>query len=55
MEYQNIKTFLQMSIFQIGLKKCLWLKKVENTVQWTYVISDLTGEEVVGTFYEREL
>ena len=22
---------------------------------WTYVISDLNGEEIVGTFYEKEL
>ena len=30
------------------------IKKVKNTVPWTYVISDLNGEEIVGTFYERE-
>ena len=22
---------------------------------WTYVISDLNGKEIVGTFYEKEL
>ena len=22
---------------------------------WTYVIEDLNGEEIVGTFYEKEL
>ena len=22
---------------------------------WTYVISDLNGEEIMGTFYEKEL
>ena len=22
---------------------------------WTYVINDLNGEEIVGTFYEKEL
>ena len=22
---------------------------------WTYVINDLNGEEIIGTFYEREL
>ena len=31
------------------------IKKVKNTVPWTYVISDLKGEEIVGTFYEKEL
>ena len=30
-------------------------KKVKNTVPWAYVISDLIGEEIVGTFYEKEL
>ena len=31
------------------------LKKVKNTVPWTYVINDLNGEEIIGTFYEKEL
>ena len=26
------------------------IKKVKNTVLWTYVNSDLNGEEIVGTF-----
>ena len=31
------------------------IKKVKNTVPWTYVINDLNDEEITGTFYEREL
>ena len=31
------------------------IKKVKNTVPWTYIISDLNGEEIVGTFYGNEL
>ena len=31
------------------------IKKVKNTVPWTYVISDLNGEEIVGTFYEKKI
>ena len=31
------------------------IKKVKNTVPWTYVITGLKGEEIVGTFYEKEL
>ena len=31
------------------------IKKVKNTVPWTYVITDLNGEENIGTFYEKEL
>ena len=31
------------------------IKKVKNAVPWTYVISDLKGEEIVGTFHEDKL
>ena len=29
--------------------------KIKNTVLWAYVINDLNGEEIVGTFYENKL
>ena len=44
LEYHNIKTFLQKGY-----------EKVKNTLPWTYVISDLKGEEIVEMFYEKEL
>ena len=31
------------------------IKNVKNTVPWTYVVNDVKGEEIVGTFYENEL
>ena len=31
------------------------IKKVKNTIPWTYVINDLNGEEIIGKFYEKEL
>ena len=31
------------------------IKKVKNTIPWTYVNNDLNGEEIIGTFYEKEL
>ena len=31
------------------------IKKVKNTVPWTYAINDLNGEVIIGTFYEKEL
>ena len=31
------------------------IKKTKNTVPWTYVLNDLNGEEIIGTFYENEL
>ena len=31
------------------------IKKVKNTVSQTYVINNLDGDEIIGTFYEKEL
>ena len=31
------------------------IKKVKKTVPWIYVINDLNDEEIIGTFYEKEL
>ena len=47
----NTKIFLQ----KVWSEEVFVIKRVENTVSWTYVINDLNGEEVVGTFYKKEL
>ena len=31
------------------------IKKIKNTLPWTYIISDFQGKEIVGMFYENEL
>ena len=31
------------------------VSNIKNTVPLTYVINDLNGEEIIGTFYEKEL
>ena len=31
------------------------VKKIKNTVTWTYVISDLNGEDIICSFYGKEL
>ena len=31
------------------------VSKIKNTVPWIYVINDLNGEEIIRTFYEKEL
>ena len=28
---------------------------IDNIVPWTYVINDVNGEKIVGTFYKKEL
>ena len=47
--------YLLKDIHLVGVKKSFIVKKIKNTVPWTYVISDLNGEEIVGSFYEKEL
>ena len=31
------------------------IKKVKTTVPWTYVINNLNDNEIIGTFYDKEL
>ena len=31
------------------------VNKIKKTVPWTYVINDLNGEEIIGTFYKKVL
>ena len=31
------------------------INEIKNIVPWTYIISDLNGEEITGSFYEKEL
>ena len=34
-------------------EKVFFVNKIKNTVPWTYVISDLNGGEIAGSFHER--
>ena len=36
-------------------RKNFVISKIKNAVPWTYVINDLNGEEITGSFYEKEL
>ena len=47
-------TFAKAYVPDWSEKVCL-IKKVKNTVPWTCFIGDLNGEEIVGTFYQKEL
>ena len=42
-------------MFQIWSKEAFVINKAKKTVLLTYVIIYLKGEEIVGTFYEKEL
>ena len=37
------------------MEEATGVKEVRNTVLWTYVVDDLNGGEIVGTFCEKEL
>ena len=37
------------------LEEVFVVRKIKSTVPWTYVINDLNGEEIIGTFYEKEI
>ena len=52
LECQNIKNIFAKGYFPNWSEEVSAIKKVKNTVPWTYVISDLKGEEIVGTFYK---
>ena len=54
LKFSNIKTFLLKYILQIGQKKFLLLVKLKILFLGR-VISDLNGEEITGSFYEKEL
>ena len=36
-------------------EKVFVIKNVKNTVPWTYVINDLDGKKVIGTFMKKKL
>ena len=49
-----------MNIFAIGYtpnwtEGVFAIKKIKNTIASSYVIQDRNGEEIVGTFYKKEL
>ena len=60
LELGNINTFLLKDILSQGYtpnwpEEVFVVSKIKNTVPWIYVVSDLNGEEITGTFYEKDL
>ena len=56
----NLRTSKYKNIFAKGYapnwsEEVFIINKIKNTVPWTYTISDLNGEEITGSFYEKEL
>ena len=56
----HVRIFKYKNIFAKGYtpnwsEEIFVIKKVKNTVPWTYVIHDLNGDEIIEIFYEKEL
>ena len=56
----HVRIFKYKNIFTKGYtpnwsEEVFVIKKVKNTVPWTYIINHLNGEEIIGTFYKKEL
>ena len=54
----HVRIFKYKNIFAKGYtpnwsEKVFVIKKVKNTVPWTYVINDLNGDEIIGIIYEK--
>ena len=48
----NVRISKYKNIFAKGYNV---VNKVQNAVSWTYLINDLNCEEIMGSFYEKEL
>ena len=56
----HVRIFKYRNIFAKGFtpnwsEDVFVISKIKNTDPWTYVINDLNSEEIIGTFYEKEL
>ena len=49
------KEYFAEAYFPNWSEEVFVIKKVKNTVPWAYVVSDLNGEKIIRTFYEKEL
>ena len=57
---ESVKTSKYKIIFakgynQIWSEEVFVVSKIKNAVPWKKVISDLNGEKIAGSFYEKEL
>ena len=53
LEYQNTKTSKEYT--QKWSEEVFVVSKIKATIPWTYVISDLNGEPITGSFFGKEL
>ena len=54
LEFQNIKKIFAKRYVPNCSEEVFVVSKIKNTASWTYVISDLNGELIAKTFYQKE-
>ena len=52
---QKYKNIFAKGYMQNWSEEVFVASNIKNTVPWTYLIIDLNGENIVGSFYEKEL
>ena len=55
LEFLSTKIFFAKGYAPNWLEEVFVINKIKNTFPWTYVINDLNGEKIIGSFYEKEL
>ena len=60
LEFQNDELMNVKNIFAKGYapnwsEEVFIVSKIKNTVPWTYIVSDLNGEEITGSFCAKEV
>ena len=60
-KFLNTKIFLLSDTHQIEQvqfeqsEQVFVVSKINNSVPWTYVVNDVNGGKIIGTFYEKEV
>ena len=55
LEYLNSKIYLLKDILLNWSTEMFIVDKINDTVPYTYNLKDLNDEEIIGSFYDREL
>ena len=55
LEFLNTKIFFAKGYTSNWSEEVFVVSRIKNTVPWIFVINDLNGEEIIETFYEKEL
>ena len=54
-KFSKFKDIFAKGYFPNWSEEVFVVSKNKNRFPWTYVVSDLNGEEITGSFYEKEL